>query len=133
MSIDALRETLDSAAELVLEEAVPVIATALVGHDLHLPVQSYDETTGGMQLLTSKDVDGGVWLYAYTGEDMMVGGGLTGSKSTTMDFLDIVRMTRENKFAGIAIDIAQDTNRGMIPDYWFDEILRVLAGEPQSD
>lgn len=127
MSIDELRAKLDATADLVLEDAVPVIATALVDQTLLVPVLSYDEDAGNVQLVTGKDGSGTAWIYAYTGEDVMQAGGLTGQTYGHFDFLDIVRMARNGNFGGIVIDLAGDDNRGIIPDYWLAEIERVLG------
>lgn len=128
MSLDTLRAELDATADLVTEEAVPRIATALHGHTLLVPVAAYDEATGNMQLMTGKDATGAAWVYAYTGEDVMAAGGMTGMQYGRFEFLEVVRMGRENNFGGIVIDMASDGARGHIPDYWFAEIERVLGG-----
>jgi hypothetical protein len=128
MSLDELRAQLDATAELPTEEAVPRIATALDGRTLLVPVVEYDEATGIVQLLTGKDASGVAWIYAYTGEDVMIAGGLTGKQCGHFDFLDVVRMGRRSNFGGIVIDLANGAARGHIPDYWFAEIERVLGG-----
>lgn len=112
MSLDALRAELDGTADLPLEEAVPRIATALNG-----------------QLLTAQDNEGVAWIYAYTGEDVMQGLGMTGTRYGHFDFLDVVGMARRSGFGGIVVDMAEGRSRGIIPDYWLEEIERVLGGE----
>jgi hypothetical protein len=129
MSIEAWRAQLDATAHLPIEEAIPEIATALDGNTLLVPLVDYDEETGKVQLLTAKDVNDVAWLYAYTGEDVMAASGLTGTRFGHFDFLDIVRMARRSGLGGIAIDISQGRNRGIIPDYWLEEIERVLGGD----
>jgi len=132
MSREDLRAQLDATADLVTEEAIPIIATALHGETLLVPLVEYDEETGVVQLLTAKDVNDAVWIYAYTGEDVMAANGMTGTRYGHFEFLDVVRMARKGDFAGIAIDITEGTNRGIIPDYWLEEIERVLGGEEQG-
>lgn len=129
MSIEALRAVLDATADLPIEKAIPEIATALYGQTLLVPLVDYDEATGNVQLLTAKDINGAAWIYAYTGEDVMAANGMTGTRYGHFDFLDIVRMARRSGFAGIAVDISQGSNRGIIPDYWLEEIERVLGGD----
>lgn len=128
MSLDELRAELDATAELKTEEAVPRIATALAGQTLLVPIVEYDEATGVVQLLTGKDATGAAWIYAYTGEDVMAAGGLTGAKYAHFEFMDVIRMGQRSDFGGIVIDPAQGNARGHIPDYWFAEIERVLGG-----
>lgn len=127
MSTEALRAKLEATAHLPIEEAVPEIATALNGQTLLVPLASYDEATGNVQLLTAKDINDVAWIYAYTGEDIMAANGMTGTRCGHFDFLDVVRMARRSGFGGIAIDISQGNNRGIIPDYWLEEIERVLG------
>lgn len=129
MSIEALRAQLEATADLPVEEAVPEIATALHGQTLLVPLVDYDEATGNVQLLTAKDVNDVAWIYAYTGEDVMATNGMTGTRYGHFEFLDVVRMARSGDFGGIAIDISQGSNRGIIPDYWLEEIERVLGGD----
>ncbi len=128
MSIEALRARLEATADLPIEEAVPEISTALDGQTVLVPLVDYDEQTGHVQLLTAKDIDGIAWIYVYTGEDVMATNGMTGTRYGHFDFLDVVRMARKGDFGGIAIDISQGRNRGIIPDYWLEEIERVLGG-----
>ena len=128
MSIEALRARLDTTAGIPIEEAIPEIATALHGHTLIVPLVEYDEATGKVELLTAKDINNVVWIYAYTGEDVMATNGMTGTRYGHFEFLDVVRMARKGDFGGIAIDISQGNNRGIIPGYWLEEIERVLGG-----
>lgn len=127
-SIAALRADLDATADLKLEDAIPIVATALNGRQLFIPLDSYDQETGELQLLTGKDVDGNVWIYAYTGKDLLDEKGLTGTLCGEFEFLEIIRMAQKGPFAGIAIDGGGTSTRAFIPDYWLAEIERVLGG-----
>lgn len=129
MSIDELRAQLDAQADVPIEESIPVIATALHGQTLLVPLVEYDEATGNVQLLTGKDINDVAWIYAYTGEDVMAASGLSGQRYGHFEFLDVIRMASKGDFGGVTIDLAEGKNRGIIPDYWLAEILRVLGGE----
>lgn len=128
MSLEALRAEIDATADLPLEEATPIVATALNGQPLLVPIESYDEATGEMQLITGNDAEGNTWLYAYTGEDIMQAVGLDGQQCVHFEFLGLIRMAAKAPFAGIVIDLANGSTRAHIPDYWFEEIERVLGG-----
>jgi SseB protein N-terminal domain len=128
MSTEAMRTELDATAGLPLEEAVPRIATALNGQTLLVPLVDYDEATGNVQLLTAKDNEGVAWIYAYTGEEVMQSLGMTGTRYGHFEFMDVVRMARRSGFGGIVLDMAEGRSRGIIPDYWLEEIERVLGG-----
>lgn len=128
MTTEELRAELDSTADLPIEQAIPQIATALHGQTLFVPLVDYDEATGNVELLTAKDINDVAWIYAYTGEDVMASNGMTGVRYGHFEFLDVVRMARRGDFGGIAIDISEGRNRGIIPDYWMEEIERVLGG-----
>lgn len=128
-TIEALRAELDATANLKLEDAIPIVSTALNGQQLFVPLESYDQESGELQLLTGKDAAGNIWIYAYTGKDIMQAAGLAGTQCGEFEFLELISIARKGPFAGIAIDGGGNSTRAFIPDYWFAEIDRVLRHE----
>lgn len=127
-ALEDLRAALDATAELPTEEAVPRAVEALADQTLLVPVADYDGATGNIQLLTGVDSSGTAWIYAFTGEDAMVAGGLTGTKYGQFEFIDVVRMGQQGELGGIVVDLANGNARAHIPGYWLAEIERVLSG-----